>query len=60
MTVCGDIDGEDGGDFYSRQGRRVTTGEDIDRKDRVGKEELLGSRVCSGSHSSMHSVGLKG
>ena len=41
-------------------GEVVTTGEKIDRGDGVGKEELLGGRVCSESHSSMHSVGLKG
>ena len=33
-------------------GEEVTTGEEIDRGDGVGKEELLGGGVCSGSQSS--------
>ena len=37
----------------------VTTGEDMDRGDRVGKSELLGGGVCSGSQSSVYSVGKK-
>ena len=37
-------------------GKEVTSGEEIDRGDRVGKEELLDGRVCSGSQSSVHSV----
>ena len=38
------------------RGEEVTTG-DIDKGDRVGKEELLGGRVCSGIQSSACSVG---
>ena len=30
-------------------GEEVTMGGEMDRGDRVGKEELLGGRVCSGS-----------
>ena len=37
----------------------VTTGEDIDKEDRIGKEEPLGGGVCLGSQSSVHSVGKK-
>ena len=41
----------------SMVGRKdVTTGEDRDKGDRVGKEELIGSGVCLGSQSSVHSV----
>ena len=37
-------------------GEDVTMGEDMDRGDRVGKEEPLSSRVCSGNQSSMCSM----
>ena len=37
-------------------GEEVTTEEEIDRGDGVGKEELLGGRVCSGCQSSVQSV----
>ena len=33
-------------------GEEVTTGGEIDKRDRVGKEELLGGGVCSGIQSS--------
>ena len=41
------------------RGKDVTTGEDKDRRDGVGKAEPLGSGVCSGSQSLARSVGKK-
>ena len=41
-----------GGISIVDEGEDVTTGGDIDKGDRVGKEELLGSGVCSGIQSS--------
>ena len=41
------------------RGEAVATGEEIDRGDRVGKVELLGGGVCSGSQISAYSVGKK-
>ena len=40
-------------------GEEVTTEEEIDREDKVGKVEPLGSRVYSESHSSACSVGKR-
>ena len=37
-------------------GEGATTGEEMGRGDRVGKEESLGGGVCSGSQRSMCSV----
>ena len=37
----------------------VITGEEMDKGDGVGKEEPLGSGVCSGSQSPMDSVGRR-
>ena len=37
-------------------GEMVTTSEERDKGDRVGKEEPLDSRICSGSQSSAHSM----
>ena len=55
MAICGDVDREDREDFYSRWSEEVTTG-DIGKGEGVGKEELSGSRVCSSTQSSTHSV----
>ena len=38
-------------------GEVVTSRGEIDKGDRIGKEELLGGRVCLGSQSSIGSVG---
>ena len=38
------------------RGEDVTTGGEIDKGDRVGKEEPLGSEVCSGDQSSVYSM----
>ena len=41
-------------------GEDITTGEDKDKGNRVGKVEPLGGGVCLGSQSSTYSVGEKG
>ena len=40
-------------------GEKVTTGEEIDKGDGVGKVELLDGRVCSESHSSACLIRMK-
>ena len=40
-------------------GEDVTTGEERDNRDGVGNSGPLGSGACSGSQSSVHSVGKK-
>ena len=48
-----------GGISIVGRGEAVTIGEEIDKGDRVGKEEPLGGGVCSGIQSSAHSVRKK-
>ena len=46
-----------GGISIVGRGEDVTTGEERDKGGGVGKTELLGGRICSGSHSSVYSMG---
>ena len=45
-----------GGISIVDRGEDVFTGEEMDKRDGVGKTELLGGEVCSGNQSSAHSV----
>ena len=60
VTIRRDVNREDGGISIVDGGEVVTTREEIDKGDGVGKSGLLGGGVCSGSQSSSHSVGREG
>ena len=60
MTMDSDIDREDRGiSIVGGDEEVVTTRDEMDRGDGVGKEELLGGGVCLWSQSSAHSVEKK-